>query len=486
MKRSMAFITVFAIITLLFNPAIASFAETSVADLPLKDRFPTGLNDTFFSDEQVYYYERYLKDTAITAAASQTVTVGIEASTVTGNKVLETVLGKVAIKSDIDTGDISWQVNVPYDGKYVISLDYAFNSGIELDAQRSLIIDGKSLFYEAGDIVFSHIWKDNDDKITNSVGDEIKPTYSEISVWQTLKLRDSQGLYSYPFEISFTAGVHTITLEYVTGELYFGDLELSPLEKAISYKEYLSKAETGGANGFSEAFQAEEVMLEKTSTTLTMESDGNPSTIPKGITSKKLNTVGGWRWRNGNQKITWEITVPKEGFYKIGVRYLQSWNDGLSSFRKIELDGEVPFEEMLSYGFKYADDWAFETLSNQNNEPYLFYLTKGSHRLSMSVTVADYTEVINSLNDDAHELSNIIKDITMLTGSEPDIYYDYDFYKKIPDLKQRLQDLYNSLGAKYTFFKASLEKVPAMANNFKSIMKQLEVMFGATVLKQHA
>ncbi len=52
----------------------------------------------------------------------------------------------------------------------------------------------------------------------------------------------------------------------------------------------------------------------------------------------------------------------------------------------------------------------------------------------MGVKISGLTEVINALNDDIDLFSEILSDITKLTGSEPDPYYDYDFFTKIPTL----------------------------------------------------
>ncbi len=70
------------------------------------------------------------------------------------------------------------------------------------------------------------------------------------------------------------------------------------------------------------------------------------------------------------------MNIPESGFYKIAFRVKQNFNRGMYSSRKIYIDGKVPFKEVESYGFKYANKWYTEVLSG--DEPYLFYLEKGT------------------------------------------------------------------------------------------------------------
>lgn len=58
-----------------------------------------------------------------------------------------------------------------------------------------------------------------------------------------------------------------------------------------------------------------------------------------------------------NQSMTWRFSVNEDGWYKLGMRCLQNWNDGLAAYRSIKIDGEIPFAEMTAYRFDYLDKW---------------------------------------------------------------------------------------------------------------------------------
>lgn len=94
----------------------------------------------------------------------------------------------------------------------------------------------------------------------------------------------------------------------------------------------------------------------------------------------------------------------------------------------------------------------------------------------MSVKMGKLTPVIQSLNEDAIVISNMLRQIRKITGKEPDPNYDYKFFQTIPGLKETMEELMGSLQYKYDYLKSIAEKTPAMANNFMAIKKQLASM----------
>jgi ABC-type glycerol-3-phosphate transport system substrate-binding protein len=223
-------------------------------------------------------------------------------------------------------------------------------------------------------------------------------------------------------------------------------------------------------------FQAESTAIAKSATTLRRETDGDPMTEPESKGYRKLNAIGGWRWRGGNQSITWEFEVPEDGLYKIGLRMAHWWNDGLPVYRQIMINGEVPFSEMLSYKFVHDNSWRFEYLRDENGEPYLFYLEKGKNTITMTVKLGDYTSIMQSLNKDTLILSQMIRKITMLTGREPDVNFDYQFDRSIPGLLDNFTYISRSLQQKISSLEQISETRPSMANNFHTISNQLDRM----------
>lgn len=76
-----------------------------------------------------------------------------------------------------------------------------------------------------------------------------------------------------------------------------------------------------------------------------MTSDGDPKTSPQKTGSVVMNVLGGTAWQSGNSAVTWQVEVPQSGLYRLALRLKQDYREGLPSYRRIEVDGQVPFKE---------------------------------------------------------------------------------------------------------------------------------------------
>lgn len=387
--------------------------------------------------------------------------------------------GRSAVFSDQEGQYIEFEADIPQDGLYRIEMDYYLETGSSNSGKRALYIDGEYPFTESGDIVFYRYFQDKGEPALNSLGDETRPAQAEVPGWRTTQLSDTSGLHDQPFSLYLTAGKHTVRFQYMRMDMYIAGIRLVTPDEISSYEQLKQQYEANGykpAQGETVNFQAELTAVEKNDPTLRRENDGDPLVQPASGTTRRLNVMGAYRWRQGNQSITWEFEVPEDGLYKIGLCEKQSWNDGLPSYRQIAIDGQVPFREMLEYKFEYTTKWELKELSGDDGIPYEFYLTKGTHQLTMTVKFGDIGEVIESINEDNQILSDILLNITLIAGSDPDPNYDYGFFDKIPGLKSQMEYLIASMQKKYELVKGLSDKVPAMANNFLTIKSQLEGM----------
>ncbi len=371
-----------------------------------------------------------------------------------------------------------WDFDITVPGLYAVEVDYYMLPGSGNPATRSLMVDGEVPFLEALSIVFPRKWRDKGEPVVNSLGDETRPGQEEIPQWSTIRLTDDAGMYARPFELYLDAGQHTLRLQYVDQAMAIAQVSLVPLEPIPSYTERLDEYRSAGYTeaGQTLKFEAELQAVEKSQPTIRRESHGDPLVSPPSLKNRVLNVIGGWPWRKGNQAVTWEFEAPEDGLYKIGVRALQTWNDGLPSYRQIAIDGVVPFQEFETYKFDYSTKWDLHTLQADSGEPFHIYLTKGKHRLTMTVKLGELAPILRSMNEDNLLLSQIIRDITKIAGNEPDPNYDYDFFTAIPTLRGNMEHLIASLQAKYDRIKGLADKLPAMANNLLTIQDQLNHM----------
>ncbi len=387
--------------------------------------------------------------------------------------------GKKVVLNSLDGEYIEFKINVPADAVYGFEIDYHMVGSDSDSAKRNLLIDNAYPFSEASDLVYYRYFCDEGEPVLNSIGDETRPKQKEVTGWRTQGLKDTTGIADEDFKVILTKGTHTVRFVVSRGDMYISGIRFT-VPKVI--KTYAEMEEEYKAKGYKNVncekitFQAESTAIEKNATTLRRENDGDPLVEPESGTSRRLNVIGGSRWRYGNQSITWEFEVPEDGLYKIGMYEKQTWNDGLPSYRQILIDGEVPFKELSAYKFEYTSKWIVNQLGPENGEPYRFYLTKGRHTITMSVKMGAFGPILESLKNDISILSDVILNITMIAGASPDPNYDYGFFEKIPDLEEKLNFLIDSLQYKYELANSMSAKTSAMANNFIAVQEDIKAM----------
>lgn len=439
----------------------------------LKDSFNYGESTQIdFSNEMEYpYYAAVLEEyrnQGYNFSPSQELSVSPEE--IQGNGQISNVENKQAYIFDKACETITYPVTVSESAVYELAVEYYFLSDSGSKGKRSLLIDGETPYFEADGLEFTRLWKDEAEPIVNSAGDEVKPRQVEIKRWQTASLEDAHGFYSHPLTIYLEAGTHEITFLYVAEDMAFGSLYLKKPEQTTAYQQ---PSPAGQVTPIT--FEAEQAVLEKTDSTLRREPNTDPATSPSDPQYRKLNIIGDVAWSRANQKITWEFYVDTPGNYTINMRALQMWLNGIPSYRMIEIDGQVPCEELLSYQFEYDTKGQAITLETADGEPMEFYFDEGKHTLSMTVKLGPLAEFLQDINEDSLVMSNIMLEIMRLTGSNPDPNYDYEFYESIPTLEEDLRYISARLQEKYDFLVELCEgDVPGFANSIIATKKQLD------------
>lgn len=82
-------------------------------------------------------------------------------------------------------------------------------------------------------------------------------------------------------------------------------------------------------------FEAEDAAAYTNDVTIRRENSNDITTTPYSATEKWLNIYGGTRWDTGNQSVTFNIEVKKDGLYKLALHACQNVNDGLPVYRQI-------------------------------------------------------------------------------------------------------------------------------------------------------
>ena len=344
--------------------------------VPLKDKYTEfegrNIEGDFVNTDEVNNYNVY-KENIINNKNSISKNIEIPLANLTDNSGK-----KLSISQYEDRQAFLWQEDIEYiefdidmkeDGFFQLELDYYLTNNSTSAGKRSIYIDGTYPFIEANDIVFYRYFKDKSEPVINSLGNETRPSQVEVPGYRTQKFIDTSGLITEPFQFYLEKGIHSIRIDYIQTDMAVSGIRALEVMDILSYEElkndYTSKGYQPAQISIQD-FQAELTTIEKNDPTLRRENDGDRLVIPHSATERVLNIMGAYRWRTGNQKITWSFEVPSDGLYKIALRSKQQWQDGIPSYRQIEIDGKVPFEEMLSYKFDYSTKWNTVELSNDD------------------------------------------------------------------------------------------------------------------------
>ncbi|WP_210090979.1 extracellular solute-binding protein [Paenibacillus turicensis] len=334
-------------------------------------------------------------------------------------------------------GSVTWELNVPQSGLYHMTLRYFPIEGKSSAIERELLIDGQTPFSSARNLSFHRVWANEKDEIEqDSRGNDLRPRQVESPRWQEAVFRDTEGYYEEPYQFYFSAGQHTVTLLSTREPMVIDSIKLHHYKSPPAYVEVAKEYEIKGykeTTGHFIKVQGEDAVYKSSPTLYPITDRSSPSTEPYDVSKIVMNTIGGNNWRVPGQWIAWEMEVPEDGLYKIAIKSRQELLRGIYSTRSLQIDGEAPFKEMLQIPFFYNSDWQMNVLGT-NEEPYLFYLTKGKHELKLEVSLGAIAPLIRQVENSVLEINAMYRKILMITGNVPDPYRDYQLDKQIPDM----------------------------------------------------
>ena len=400
-------------------------------------------NKDNLNGENTYYY--YMQKHQATAHPNQEIAVNIAEHTVTpstygdssGTKIIEdSSLNVVAVGEKIN-----FKVNVTETGMYAVELDYIpvdDNKGIQY--LFSFAVDGEFPFTEANSCVISRVYTNDPIVKDENTGDHLRPQSQQTPERRKQFLYDQTGVYGTLY-FYLEAGEHDITLCFDGTPLRIFGMTLKQEPSIISYKDYVAKYEQQGAqkvSGVLQYIQAENYYRQSSSQLWPLADKSSSKTQPFSYNNVLINYGGGSQWKTPGQWITWEVDVPEDGFYNLGMKYRQTYLDGLFSSRKIYIDGEVPFAELNAVRFNYSSGWKNMRLGNADGA-YSFYLTKGKHYITMENVIGDMTSTMSVLSTVISDLNRLYLNVVMITSADPDEYRDYGIAKQLPTLADELR-----------------------------------------------
>lgn len=378
------------------------------------------------------------------------------------------------------SGFVEYTFNVKKAGLYNIEVEYYTIEGNATDVERKIYIDGELPFVEAGNIVFSRLWKNETAIQTAPNGDDETPKQVEINRFETIVLRDDADFYG-EFAFYFSEGTHTIRFEAVKEPVIFSEISLVPIKKTISYEEYFDKYSKEGykvVEGVDEIKIQAETPTTKSSPVLSPKYDrSTPNIEPYEGAKLKLNVLGEGSFSKVNMWAEYEIKdVPKAGFYKLTLKVKQNSARGINVSRRFYINGEVPFSEADGVEFAYSTKYYNYTLGD-GETPYYVFLNEGTNTIKIESSLGKLRTIARRVDDILAELNDAYRKIVVLTGTSPDPYRDYELDEKLPEVVKLFGEKHDELiEVREELIEISGEK-SQYTSQLETIIRQLERMY---------
>ncbi len=374
-----------------------------------------------------------------------------------------------------EAGWVEWSVVIPSDGLYTVALEYLPLSEKGFPIEMEFEIDGTVPFVGASDLSFSCMFTDDGDIQSDNQGNDLLPSQIVKKMWMTQNLLDPSGMSGDAYQFYFEQGEHTIRFTLVSGFLALKQILIYNPPSPESYLEYHEKnlaLHTQNEEVIDSIIIEAEKPHRKTSNMLAALADRSDSMMsPADPVVKKLNSVGGDNWSSVNQTIIWKFEVEKDGYYQLGFRYKQNFQRGFYTARRVEIDGQLLFEELEDIHFTYGPGWQLKVAGD--DRPYKIFLEKGEHEIALTPTLKSVSALFLDIDSCVFSLNQLYRKIVMITSTQPDSFRDYALAETVPELNETLQSNAEILQSVYDRFEGLTNSSGSEASLLTTIIYQL-------------
>lgn len=410
----------------------------------------TATNATDIAQDNTY--ASYIAPYASYVPATENVVVGSTAyeqnngATIKEEKNFTDAAGEVITWTN-ENGSLLYGFEIPEEGLYQLEFKYYPLPGRNQSIEIGIKIDGQSYFPEMDSLSLPRLWRNNGEVRVDDSGNEFAPEQTEVFQWITWRVSDPNGLIKEPYAFALSKGRHTIELSSVTEPFALESISFEPPVVAASYtqmQQAYAQLNYRDAKDTVRVLEGEKADL-KTSATMSPLSDPtSPDVQPTNPYSDKINYIGGTNWQEPGERLTWKIEVPQSGLYCIAFKYRQGYLLNANVYRRLLVDGEVPFKEAAEIAYKYNNDWTFTPLVCGEDAARI-YLTEGEHEISLEVTLGPMADISERLEKTVYDIGKRYREMIMITGENPDANRDYNLFEQIPEMESALSEIQNTL-----------------------------------------
>lgn len=342
-----------------------------------------------------------------------------------------------------DTRELNYRESTTYRitaetaGLYYLQLEYLPLGSTLSDFSVSISINGEQAYSEMKTIALPLFWEDETKSFpTDSYGDESAPRQVRREERRTTYLYNNTYSSATPLVFPLKKGENEITVTNISSDgLGLGALTATePVLGTPSYQDYLGQHDTETKTALLMVNAVD--YSYKNTTQAILGYENNPALTPNDNRYKVMNTLN---WTEAGTEVFYEVTVEETGCYQLAFHYKNEKKE-FDAFETIRIDGEIPFKECINYAFApTGNTWTNEVLSDEAGEPYRFYLTAGTHVISLRAENEPVSRAWRYARLMAEHVSQFSLQITKITGSETDKNRTWRMTKYIPEIPDYLR-----------------------------------------------
>lgn len=338
---------------------------------------------------------------------------------------------------------ISFTAEIPASSIYKIELYYRHFGESSNSIKFKLSIDGKCPFAACEDLALRRFWKNkSDEPQTDDQGNEYSSEQVAVEEFRSQFLTDEMGVVTEPYEFAFEAGTHIITLEISEGVIELEKAVLKAPATLLSYKDTKTQYDAEGYKWYDGeepiVIEGEDAAVKNGKSIIAQSEKSSSNVTPSNPYKNVLNNIGGDNWATAGDSVVWKINVKESGVYKLNFRYQQRGVINGVTYRRLLVDGEVPFSEANVIAFPYTG-WESKLFADDDGNPYGIYLEEGEHEIELVCTLGPVSELYKELKEIVSRIGDRYIQIIMITGESPDVNRDYELFKQIPDFTESLE-----------------------------------------------
>lgn len=332
---------------------------------------------------------------------------------------------------------IRFDALIEEEGYYTIAFDAAVPAEVMVAApEGQLWLDGALPIEDARRIVFPVYYRNSLDKFPlDRYGNEILIPQARFVHWDKVFMRDIYFNQKYPLQVYLTRGKHTFEFVLTRETLLLGSIYLQPFSPAPSYSQYLEDHPYPDSSGVMIKIEAEWPSY-KNDVSIRPLYNRSLEVTPYDTYQLRLNTVGGESWQHSGSALYYAFSVPQDGMYCITLRAVQNFKNNFTVFRRVTINGSVPFEAFNEVPFPYSAEWSNLTLGGET--PYRVFLRQGVNILGLEANASPYQTAIENIRQAINDLNALSLEIKRLTGNQVDRYREWEIEEYIPDVEARL------------------------------------------------